>query len=29
MSYYPETDTHITANVRVVLDLANYVSEKN
>ena len=29
MSYYPETDIHITDNVRVVLDLSNYVSEKN
>ena len=28
MSYYPEPDTHIRANSKVVLDLKNYVTKK-
>ena len=29
MSYYPELDSHIRDNVKVVLDLSNYDNKKN
>ena len=29
MSYYPEQDSHIRAEVKVVLDLSNYATKKN
>ena len=29
MSYYPEPDSHITDEVKVVLDLSNYATKKN
>ena len=28
MSYYPETESHIKDNVKVVLDLSNYATKK-
>ena len=28
MSYYPEPDSHIRDNVKVVLDLSNYATKK-
>ena len=29
MSHYPEPDSHIRDNVKVVLDLSNYPTKKN
>ena len=29
MSYCPEPDSHIRENVKIVLDLSNYATEKN
>ena len=29
MSYYPEPDSYIKDNVKVVLDLSNYATKKN
>ena len=29
MSYYPEPDSHIRDEVKVVLDLSNYATKKN
>ena len=29
MSYYPEQDSHIRDEVKVVLDLSNYATKKN
>ena len=29
MSYYPEHDSHIRDEVKVVLDLSNYATKKN
>ena len=28
MSYYPEPDSHIGDNIKVVLDLSNYATKK-
>ena len=28
MSYYPEPDSHVRDNVKVVLDLSNYATKK-
>ena len=28
MSYYPEPDSHIRDNIKVVLDLSNYATKK-
>ena len=29
MSYYPEVDSHIRDNVKLVQEMSNYVSKKN
>ena len=29
MSYYPEQDSHIRDEVKVVLDLSNYATKRN